>query len=358
MFIRNAWYVVAWDFEVLPDNILERTVLGESVIIYRTSDGTPVVMENRCCHRAAPLSLGRKEGDCIRCMYHGLRFDPSGACVEIPGQQRIPPEARVKTYPAVQRTRWIWVWMGDPSKADERQIPDTFSVQHPEWRTKPGYKVFAANILLLTDNLLDFAHLSFVHENTLGGTTAIAEAPPEVTGQEGRGIRIVRRVFDTTAAPYHQRFGRFDGKVNRWWKYSLSVSGMFIMSSGVQSVEKREGDLEGALLFHSCQALTPQTSDSTHYFFSHAHNFSLNDPTVTESIYQSIVEAFDEDKRMIEAQRQVIDRTPGRAMVSIASDGALIRYRRLVKAALAAEQAESAAPSPQTHDFNQRTHLK
>jgi phenylpropionate dioxygenase-like ring-hydroxylating dioxygenase large terminal subunit len=346
VFIRNAWYVVAWDLEVLADNILERTVLGESVIIYRTSDGKPVVMENRCCHRAAPLSLGRKEGDCIRCMYHGLRFDPSGACVEIPGQARISPGARVKTYPARQRTRWIWVWMGESSRADERLIPDTFSVQHPEWRTKPGYRNFAANISLLADNLLDFAHLSFVHERTLGGTTAIAEAPQEITGQEGHGIRIVRRVFNTTAAPYHRRFGHFPGNVNRWWEYTLSVSGMFIMSSGVQSIEKREGDLDGALLFHSCQALTPHTSDSTHYFFSHAHNFSLDDPTVTESIYQSIVEAFDEDRRMIEAQRQVIDRNPGREMVPIASDGALTRYRRLVKSALVAEQAASTDSDP------------
>jgi len=51
---------------------------------------------------------------------------------------------------------------------------DTFSVQHPAWRTKPGYKHFGANILLLADNLLDFSHLSYVHEKTLGGTTAIA----------------------------------------------------------------------------------------------------------------------------------------------------------------------------------------
>jgi phenylpropionate dioxygenase-like ring-hydroxylating dioxygenase large terminal subunit len=171
MFIRNAWYVVAWDSEVADDTILERTILGESVIVYRTKAGSPIVMENRCCHRAAPLALGRKEGDCIRCMYHGLRFDPTGVCVEIPGHRRIPAAARVKTYPAVQRARLIWVWTGDRVKADENLIPDTYSIQHPAWATKPGYKKFGANILLLTDNLLDFAHLSYVHESTLGGAT-------------------------------------------------------------------------------------------------------------------------------------------------------------------------------------------
>jgi vanillate O-demethylase monooxygenase subunit len=232
--------------------------------------------------------------------------------------------------------------MGDSGEADEALIPDTFSVQHPDWRTKPGYKLFAANILLLTDNLLDFAHLSFVHEKTLGGTTAIAEAPPEVTGQEGKGIRIVRRVSNTTVAPYHQRLGKFTGNVDRWWEYTLSVSGMFIMSSGVQAVEKKD-DLDGALLFHSCQALTPQTTDSTHYFFSHAHNFALNDPTVTESVYLSIVEAFDEDRRMIEAQRKVIEGNPDRDLINISADGALIRYRRLVKAALAKQAVLSSS---------------
>ncbi len=344
MFIRNAWYVVAWDYEVLGDTILERTILGQSVIVYRTADGSPVVMENRCCHRAAPLALGRKEGDRIRCMYHGLLFAPDGVCVEIPGQDRIPPTARVKTFPVVQRTRLIWVWMGDIAKADAALIPDTFSVQHPEWRTKPGYKRFAANILLITDNLLDFSHLSYVHEKTLGGTTAIAEAPQEVSGLNQQGVRIQRRVYNTTLAPYHRRLGNFPGLVNRWWDYSLSVSGMFIMSSGVQSVEKPENDFDGALLFHSCQALTPEAADSTHYFFSHAHNFGLDDPTITESTYESIVLAFDEDKRMIEAQGRVLEKDPTREMVHIAADGPLIRYRRLVKAALAAEQ-QSAEPA-------------
>jgi vanillate O-demethylase monooxygenase subunit len=345
MFIKNAWYVVAWDYEVLADTILERSILGESVIVYRTAAGAPVILENRCCHRAAPLALGRKEGDCIRCMYHGLKFASSGACVEIPGQERIPANAKVKSYPVVQRTRWIWVWMGDPGKADESLIPNTYSLQHPAWRTKPGYKLFRANIALIADNLLDFSHLSYVHETSLGGTPAIAESPQDVSVASTGGIHIVRRVNNADPAPYHRRLGSFTGKVNRWWEYELSLSGMFIMTMGAQSVGRAPGDLEGALLFHSCQALTPESECSTHYFFSHAHNFALDDPTVTEATYQSVNAAFGEDSRMIEAQANVIGRAPHREMVGIAADSALTRYRRMVRAAL---DEEAAAPGAQS----------
>jgi vanillate O-demethylase monooxygenase subunit len=227
--------------------------------------------------------------------------------------------------------------MGDPQKADENLIPDTFSLQHPAWRTKPGYKRFGANVLLLTDNLLDFSHLSYVHEKTFGGATDIAEAPQTVNGSDKQALRIVRKARNTCPAPFHRKLGSFTGNVNRWWEYTLSISGVFIMTAGAQSVDKAEGDLEGALIFHSCAGLTPETKDSTHYFFSHAHNFSLDDPAVTDAVYQSVVEGFDEDRRMIEAQAQVVQRDPSRELVGIQSDGPIIRYRRLVAAALAAE---------------------
>jgi phenylpropionate dioxygenase-like ring-hydroxylating dioxygenase large terminal subunit len=338
MFIKNAWYVGAWDFEVLGDTILERTVLGQSVIFFRTGDGSPAALENRCCHRAAPLALGRKEGDCIRCMYHGLKFAPSGDCVEIPGQSHIPSAARVRCYPVFQRSRLIWIWPGDPKLADANLVPDTYSILHPAWRTHPGYKRFAANQLLIADNLLDFAHLSFVHERTFGGSPDIADATPEVSVIGNHTIRVIRRVSNTTPAPYHQRLGKFSGPVTRWFDYELSVTGMFIMTAGVRSAEAADHDLDGALIFHSCQALTPETETSTHYFFSHANSFAIDDPTVTEASFQSVCQAFDEDSRMIEAQSQVIARDPDRQFVGIASDSALTRFRRLFDAAIKADE--------------------
>jgi phenylpropionate dioxygenase-like ring-hydroxylating dioxygenase large terminal subunit len=90
MFIRNCWHVAAWSHEIPDDGFLPRKLLNEPVLMYRDEQGQAVALEDRCCHRSAPLHLGRKEGNCVRCMYHGLKFDPSGACVEIPGQSRIP----------------------------------------------------------------------------------------------------------------------------------------------------------------------------------------------------------------------------------------------------------------------------
>ena len=81
LWLRDCWYVIAWDHEIpaaeAPD-LFSRVVLNEPILVYRKSDGGMVALEDRCCHRLAPLSVGRREGDCVRCGYHGLKFDAQG----------------------------------------------------------------------------------------------------------------------------------------------------------------------------------------------------------------------------------------------------------------------------------------
>src|SRR6218665_1966719 len=119
MFVKNCWYVAAWSHEVGAEGFLSRTIINVPLVIWRTAQGEVVALDDRCCHRGAPLSKGRREGDSVRCMYHGLRFDASGQCVEAPAQARMPPTLKVRGYPIVERHSWIWVWMGDPARADE-----------------------------------------------------------------------------------------------------------------------------------------------------------------------------------------------------------------------------------------------
>ncbi len=339
MFIRNCWYVAAWDHELLSDTLLPRTIIGDPVLLYRRADGMPVAIADRCCHRHAPLSMGRKEGDCVRCMYHGLKFDSSGRCVEIPGQESVPASMSVRTYPVVQRGRWVWVWMGDPGRADEALITDDFSIQHADWPYKPGYMHTAADYRLVCDNLLDFSHLSYVHEKTLGGSIDIAHTKPLVELMP-RGLRVTRDIRHTVPAPYHARLGQFAGKVNRHLRYDFMVPGILLLQAHVKPDDTPDDDLRHALCLRSCQALTPETANSTHYFFMQAHNFRADDATVTEALYQSVVQAFEEDKRIIEAQQRLIDLGGAAAppMKAIAADLALVQYRRLLDRLITEEQ--------------------
>jgi phenylpropionate dioxygenase-like ring-hydroxylating dioxygenase large terminal subunit len=169
MFVRNCWYATAWDYEIAPEAVFSRTIADEPLVLYRKADGQPVALEDRCCHRHAPLSEGRRVGDDLRCMYHGLRFAPDGRCVEIPGQTTVPDRARVRSFPAVERHSLIWVWLGDAAKADPELIPDAISLDHPDWNFKSGYMRYEADPMLVIDNAMDFSHITYVHEQTFVG---------------------------------------------------------------------------------------------------------------------------------------------------------------------------------------------
>ncbi len=106
MYVRNAWYVGAWDHEI-GRSMLRRIILDEPVLFYRREDGTPVALEDRCCHRQAPLSMGKLIGDIVKCPYHGLEYDTTGKCVKVPSQDMVPKGAKVRAFPVVERNHWV-----------------------------------------------------------------------------------------------------------------------------------------------------------------------------------------------------------------------------------------------------------
>ena len=339
MFLRNCWYVAAWSHEIGTD-LLSRKILGEAVCFYRTTNGEVAALSDRCPHRGAPLSRGRIEGDAVRCMYHGVKLGASGCCEEIPGQERIPPTMRVRSYPVVERNRWIWIWMGDPAAADPNDIPQTWSLGHPDWAYRPGYTSFASPHMLVCDNLMDFSHLAYVHQATLGGTEAIAQHRAKVETLPN-GVHVERWLIDEVPAPFHTRVARFTGRVDRWHFYDFLVPGVLIMHSGVQATGTGgpEGNHAGALEFRSCQAVTPETTGSSHYFFAVPRNFETGDTSITETIFRDVVTAFNEDRAMIEAQAERLLETPDEPLVAIAADTGLAKFRWLMGKRLQAEHA-------------------
>ena len=130
---QDAWYAAAYDVEVGNRKLLARTVADKRLVLYRRTDGTAVALENACWHRLLPLDKGHIEGDEVVCGYHGLAFDGAGRCTFMPSQDTVNPAAKVRSYPVLERHRFVWVWTGDPAAADPDRVPDLHWNDDPAW---------------------------------------------------------------------------------------------------------------------------------------------------------------------------------------------------------------------------------
>ncbi len=338
-FLTNAWYVAAWSHE-LGEAPLARRILDRPVVLFRRADGSAAALLDRCPHRQLPLSMGSVVDDTLQCGYHGLRFDGQGRCVRIPGQSRIPADANVRSFPVITHWDMVWIWMGDPQLADPKRLFDRLPWGVPGWTLNIGpYTHVKANYRLLAENLLDPAHVSFVHQSTLG-TPAMADIPVEIS-QHGDAILVTRWTLDSPAAPILQRYGRFPGNVDRWqcyWWYPPSTAtvdfGAHAPGSGRDDAARAKG-----VRIWSNHFLTPETESSTHYFWCQLRNFAPGDDAVSRDITEQFVVAFDEDKRVLEAIEAVrSDRQIERPVV-IASDAGCVRMHRCLDELIARERA-------------------
>lgn len=333
--VKNAWYVAAWTHEIEPGRIHARTIIDQPLVLYVTSGGTIVALEDRCPHRFAPLSLGRLEGDHLRCMYHGLKFAPDGACVEIPGQKLIPAGACVRRYPLEIVGSWVWVWMGDPAKADRTQIPPSLSLDDPAYRLQAGQLDFDAHYLLIDDNLLDLSHLSFAHEKTLGlDMPQWADLRPRMSPLE-RGLRFQRWHTGHRPRGFMKKLGE---AVDVWTTYDFLFPGVFLQRTVFYpaGTAERSGQREpvGDALFYRVdeQAVTPIGQRTSRYFYAVGTRAEDIDPGKLERLYAVTTTAFHEDKTIIEAQQKLIDREPERPMLGTSLDAGPIHFRKMVEA--------------------------
>lgn len=330
---RNCWYVAAWSHEIEDGKPYGMSILGDPIVIFRGTSGAIAVLEDRCVHRHAPLSIGRCEGDSIRCMYHGLLFNAAGAVTEIPGQSTIPPIAKVRKYPAVERNGWIWVWMGDAGRADEGQIPASIGLNDPDWLLGCGRLDYEAEARLICDNLLDFSHLTYVHANSFGAGDTFAQELPKVTPLE-RGVRFDRWLTDNPG-PVGRRTGEL---VDGWMRYDFLVPGILVMWSGVYTTGSAErygmGEPDHAAAIGAVsttsQAVTPMTDKTSRYFFSTGPHRNHGDEALRDIMVEVANRAFAEDKVMIEAQQRIIDTDPGRAIMPTAADRGVTLFNRMM----------------------------
>jgi phenylpropionate dioxygenase-like ring-hydroxylating dioxygenase large terminal subunit len=342
MFLKNCWYVGAWDHEIMDGKLLERRILNEPVVFYRGASGRVVALDNRCCHRGAKLSQGRIEEDSVRCMYHGLKFDPSGKCVQIPGQERIPPQLGVKSYPVVDRDHLIWIWMGDPALADPKIAPAFHWYDAPSWAGCGACLDVKANYLLLVDNLLDLSHLAFLHIKTIG---AADDTDPHLTWERQdnllRGVRIARNL-----SPSQRQIAQGDTlRTDSTKIMTFTPPANVVIEIGAVEAGKTEDDPTNRVSrkLVVLDSMTPETDTSCHYFWGNCRNYAIDDAGVTEMVLKSTSVAFDEDKLMLEAEQRIIDLNPAAPQIDLIGDAGGLQARRIVERLLAEEQAPARA---------------
>jgi phenylpropionate dioxygenase-like ring-hydroxylating dioxygenase large terminal subunit len=339
MFLKNCWYVAAWDHELIDGKLLARQLLEERVLLYKGESGQVVALKDRCCHRGAPLSLGRREGDCIRCMYHGLKFDPTGKCIQIPGQDNIPARLGVRSYPVVERDHLVWIWMGEPELANPDDILDFPFLHDKQWKGVPGYLHYDANYLLIVDNLSDFAHLAFVHTKTLGGSEEYAYVTkPLVMERLERGFRVERWHRDAPPPPFHKKVlpaAEKERHVDRRNIGHMHIPGNFFLYTTFTPA----GSSEGARDYRNCQFMTPEARNTTHHFWIYLNNFEGDDANISRSLHASLIEGFMEDKHIIEAQQRAMDEDPDFKLLAVVADAPLAHFRRTLDQLIEREQA-------------------
>lgn len=328
MFITNAWYVAAWGHEIGRE-LTQRWIIGEPVVLYRTEAGEVVALHDRCPHRRASLSKGTLVGDTVQCGYHGITFDCTGSCVHIPGQDRIPANMKARSYRVIERWQWVWIWMGDPDEADESLLPSNFQYNDdPEWKATGGALQVKANYQLLTDNLLDLTHETYVHGKTIGNS-AIVETPMEYEVQ-GDEVHVKRIMRDTPPPPLFQRVRNFEGNIDRWQLIRFQMPAH--ISIDARGYPAGSDDLERGMRWFSLNSITPIDERNSMYYWTITRCFDLDDQELTALINKKILATFLEDVEVLEAQQQLIETdTRGIEDVSIRADSGSISARRIVK---------------------------
>lgn len=338
-YVRNSWYVAAWAGE-LDAGPIARRVLDEPLVLYRSSNGEPVALYDMCPHRLLPLSKGRLKGDHLECGYHGMTFDPSGQCVRIPGQNRIPPSACVRSYPVVEHFGMIWVWTGDPEQVDRSALFRDLPWGDPGWGLNEGpYTYVGCRYELLIENLVDPAHVSWVHQSTLG-TAAMEDISIDAEHDDHR-LTVFRWTPNSPAPPILRTFVG-DDLVDRWQYYhwyppSVAVVDFSVHPPGTGTSE--EARQQGHRMY-SCHFLTPETATTTHYFWFQLRNFAVDDESVSELITKELKTAFSEDKGVLEAIQQREAEPGAQRSVRLAFDGGSTRLHRTLARLVAADEGD------------------
>ena len=353
-FPLNAWYAAAYDVEVAR-TLLARTICNQKLVMFRKTDGQVAVLEDACWHRLLPLSMGRLDGDELTCGYHGLVYNAQGRCTHMPSQETLNPSACVRSFPVVEKHRFVWVWRGDPAKADPALVPDMHWNDDAKWAGDGKLITVKCDYRLVIDNLMDLTHETFVHGSSIG-QRAVAEAPFVATHGD-RTATVTRWMENIEAPPFWagqiKQARGYEGPVDRWQIIRFEAPATVCIDVGVAEagtgavppggnqgdphLSDRSKGVNGFVL----NTVTPETGKTCHYFWAFARNYCLGEQRLTHQLREGVASIFREDELVLEAQQKAMDEHPDHQFYNLNIDAGSMWARRLIDAMVARERAPS-----------------
>jgi len=336
----NCWWAVAHAAEI-SNHPEQRWISGEPIVVYRIANGSVAALHNRCPHRWAPLSKGVVQDDNLACAYHGFQFASTGQCVKVPTQAKVPSAFRVRSYPVAERYGFIWVWTGDPERADENLIPRELAfLDNPEWHVVWGYIAMGCNFMQIKENVLDLTHFNFLHAKSLG--VSGWDSAPEVEVSENT-VTFRKQHRKPLEPVYALPAGKPIGKmvdVNHWGTH-LGPSAHY------GSVDCHDSDPEpGTPKDFSLRVIhltTPVSVGRSHYYWIMARNFG--GPFDVQRTREAVGVVFREDADILEATQGMACRSASQGVAvetSVVADAAAVQARRKVAAQVDAERGAEA----------------
>jgi phenylpropionate dioxygenase-like ring-hydroxylating dioxygenase large terminal subunit len=331
---HNCWYMLATSEEV-GRQPLGRRALDTGVVLYRTTDGTPVALEDRCAHRPYPLSLGYIEGDNIVSGYSGFVYDPRGFCVHVPTQSEIPVGARIRAYPVHEDGVFVWVWLGEPSLAGLRPPPVTPWLNDPGWATLGDVWETKADLLLLHENFADITHVAVV--DPFIAPPVLHSSPPPLEVEVTETTVSFSRMYEAAPIPAWQAelLGlSVDAEHVQYEQGAFVTPGLWVDLWDV-SVESGPDDTT----FHTFRfthAVTPISSGRTRHAWRVSRNFALGEQA-GKVLLPIFTDYYKRVQRILETMQDVLDADGPRKEVNVSADAAALQVRKIIRNMVADE---------------------
>lgn len=287
--LRHFWHPVMFAEDLGDDP--QRVVLLDTTVALARLDGKVCAFYDLCMHRGAAISLGEVDDGCIRCPYHGWKYDSSGQCIEIPSRPQLSRLTHAKLTPYLCEERYgiIWVSLTDQPHFD---IPELHQWDDPQFRFMRGpVTEWRCSSPRRLENYVDFGHFSWVHDGFLG-----SREHPEVTDHDVSIEHGEMRVNQTVHEPVKGKF-----------KAHLGTAGEMITVQNVYRVflphaVNLDRHFDGGGRYILFMAPSPVGRKETRSFWYIGRNYAV-EPEHDGEFLEFERQILEQDKPVVESQR-------------------------------------------------------